>query len=783
MKPKWCRHDDVEGSRTDELFGLFDNWHRAIVVETNDPLNMGRVRFKCPEMPDENLAPAECPWAVPAPSLGGPKSGAWRSLTIGDQVFIAFEKAHPYAPIWVAAADPTRYEQYPLPSIHTRTPLPVDRKGQPGKHPADFDPAYLPKDNRPMSQGIIDRYGNIDMMSAVGFFPVEHKRPAPEGDYDPIQRANFSQSREIPKVNDPDSKFMVRMSKYGHIMFSGDQGYWWQREDPRELDQEEEDALTDEEKREREIQQAIGEFYGDAQRDKEWEVKRWYYLRALLHEGEVGAVDQRRSQLLTRYGHKFEMRDVGWAQVGPIESKTRSGEYDQPRLLSREEERDYRWIKLRTKGGMLFQMYDKGMHPQEDNFIKRKLIDEVGTKTEEEDQYWKDRDARFIRLISRYGFKFVIDDRGSHDKRAEEDEFESPRANGIMFKGRRTGGARGKPINLTNEDEPLHVQFQRGFYWEFNENDTTNMTTWGSPLGTTVQLSDKLQYLMAVAGRRGYPREWKRHKENEFLLEPLANYNTEMKTHHLKLDHDNEYIRLKTRSGKGSDPIAEFGYIRQDGEVGEFVNKAERGEQQGIEFRDGMKGDGPWAELVDMDRRGVWFSRKFKMSVFRALTTPTGRSNQVIWHDEGKCETIIRNNELGYYIPPPDDAPPGTPPTFVPARLQIFCRRNVEIISENGRVNIKARGDICLASDTRISMRGGGVKMELSGANPKFTGVIIAPNLRKSMPNVRILGPPDQATPPQIQPTDRGKRYNSGLEASADPNEIEHKIEEPEEDE
>ena len=37
------RYDDLRGIRTDALFGLFNNWHRAVIVETNDPLNMGRV--------------------------------------------------------------------------------------------------------------------------------------------------------------------------------------------------------------------------------------------------------------------------------------------------------------------------------------------------------------------------------------------------------------------------------------------------------------------------------------------------------------------------------------------------------------------------------------------------------------------------------------------------------------------------------------------------------------------------------------------------------------------
>jgi len=766
MTSKACRLDDLEGVRTDALFGLFNNWHRAEVVETNDPLNMGRVRFKCPEMHDEDLKKDDYPWALPAPSLGGPNSGEWRTPCISDIIFISFEEGHPYSPIWTSSADPTRRGHYTLPSIHIPTPLPVDKRGNPGQYPEDYDLDYLPKDNRPMSQGLMDRYGNLDMMGAVGFFPVEHKEPPPAPDYDAIQKKRFSQSQRSPKVNDPDSKFMIRMSKYGHIMINADQGYWWQREDPPQLTSQERAALTDSQRADRQDQSELGEFYGDWEKDKEWEVKRWEYLRNLFHEGNPKGKDQRRLQLFTRYGHKFEMRDVGWAQKGPIKSYTRRGEYDDPRRISQEEKLDFRWIKLRTKAGMLFQMYDKGAHPQDDLFVKRLLKDETGQKTEEEDVYWGKKDGRFIRLITRHGFKFVMDDRGSHDKRAEEEE--TPRGNGILLKGRRTAGSRAR--SMSSNDVPREC----GFFWEFSENDTTNMTTWGTPAGSTVQMSDKLQYFMVAVARRDYSRRWKKHRENEFLLEPLASRDTELVTHHLKLDHDNEYLRLKTRAGHGSKPLD--GYVVPEGDE-DFVNKAERGLQQGIECRDGEKGDGPWAELVDIDRRGIWFSRKFKMSVFRGRTTASGSSNMLMWYDEGRTEYVLRNNESGYFIPPPEGSPIGTPSTFVPARLQIFCRKNIEIISEQGKINIKSRGDISISSSSRVVLSGGSAKLELSGRNPKFSGTVLMPGFIESNPHIRLPLPPEPAGSPRIQPIDRGKRYNKELEEPAKQDDIEHPIE------
>lgn len=754
--------DELETARADMLFDFLSNWRRAEVVETNDPLNIGRIRFKCPDMHDEDLVKDDYPWALPAPSLGGPKSGEWRAPCIGDIVYICFEVGHPYGPIWSAAADPTRREHYPLPSIHTRTPLPVDKDGNPAEHPDDYDVEYLPKDDRPMTQGLMDRYGNLDMLSSVGYFPTQHKEPPPEPDYDAVQKRRFRQTQNPPQVNDPDSKLIIRMSKYGHIMVNADQGYWWQKEDPPELSQEEEEALSDEEAAARAEQAELGEFYGDWEKDKEWEVERWRYMRDFLHEGDPKGKDQRRLLLTTRYGHKIEMRDVGWAQKGPIKSRTRDGEFAEPRLISKEEELDLRWIKFRTKAGMLFQMYDKGAHPEDDEFVKRLLKDETGVQTEGEDVYWAEKDSRFIRLITRYGFKLVLDDRGSHDRRAESQE--NPRGNGVLIKGRRTPGTKARQMSAGD------LPRETGFYWEFNENDDTNMTTWGTPVGATMQMSDKLQYVMIAIARRRYGRRWRKHRENEFLLEPLASRDTEKSTHHLKLDHDNEYLRLKTRAGRGAKPLD--GYSE-----GQFANEAETGEQQGVECRDGRKGDGPWAELVDIDRRGVWFSRKFKISVFRGETTSRGRCNMLMWHDEDKMRSVLRNNESGYFVPPPPGSLPGTPPIFIPARLQIFCRRDVEIISLQGKIKVKSRGTISIQSDSKIVMQGGGAKLELSGRNPKLSGPPIMPEPIKRYPRIQLPAPPEPIRPPTIQPSDRGQRYNRELEKAADRDEIEHPIE------
>lgn len=61
--------------RTRVLWDRFPGLYRALVVETNDPLNVYRVRFKCPDLHDFDLSPEDCPWAVPSNDLGGFRSG------------------------------------------------------------------------------------------------------------------------------------------------------------------------------------------------------------------------------------------------------------------------------------------------------------------------------------------------------------------------------------------------------------------------------------------------------------------------------------------------------------------------------------------------------------------------------------------------------------------------------------------------------------------------------------------------------------------------------------
>lgn len=697
--------------RTRTLWERFPGSYRALVVETNDPLNMMRVRFKCPDMHDFSLSADECPWAVPSFDLGGKRAGRFSHPVIGDWVWITFERQHPYGPIWTGFADPTRRKFYTYPQIFQITPLSVDDEGRIADNPTDYDEDYLPKDGRPMAHGWQDRYGNLDIHSSVGFFPSEHVDPPPPPDHDAIAGSQFEQKKKAPQVNDPDKKYMARVTKYGHIFIMGDQGYQWKKEEEGE----------------------VGEFTGDFKEDEDFETKRWLFLQKLLNDNVPKASqkdgDQRKILQLTRYGNRIEMRDAGWAQEGPIESKSRQGEFGPSRILSKEQRDDYRWIKIRTKGGMLFQMYDKGFHPQEDQFIKRHLIEEQGPKSEREDKYWKNRDARWIRFVTRYGLKLVWDDRGSDDKRARKKEV--PRGVGILIKGRRTPAAKKRKAQGRS----------RGFQWEFNERDDANHSMWCSPLGQAVELNDRYQYMMLTAalGKKWVPK-WQHIKDNEFIRKPTMIKNPERNTHHLKLDHDNEYIRFKTRGNKGTrpeKPANPSGVGRRE------IN-------QGFEARDGRNGDGPWVEVVDCQHRGFWFSKKEQLGIWRAR-----RKRQMYqWFDEKQRKIVIYNNERA-----------GT--------IEIYADRQVNVIT-NGVMNLRADRHIFIKAGRSIRMQAAGTKFTMFNGNIQTNATFhgrrvnaficgVFPGPGGGCPNpggATVQRVPKPRPPIPREPRDRAKTYN-----------------------
>lgn len=700
--------------RTRPLFERFPGQYRALVVETNDPLQWHRIRFKCPELHDYNLKPEQCPWADKAPWLGGKNAGSWSHPCIGDIVWIAFEKQHPYGPIWTGFATPTRRKYYPLESIFTKSPLAVKEDGTADEKPSDFQEDYLPKDRRPMSHGNQDRYGNINLTSSVGFYPTEHKeKPAPTGT-DAISESKFNIG-DKPEVNNPDKKYIANVTKYGVMMVMSDVGYYWKKDGN------------------------YGEFEGDFDKDRDFEIKRYFYLQKLLNEDQPKSEsqDQRRFEVKTRAGHKIEMRDVGWAQEGggmsgmtdAGQTKSRPDEYGEPRVLSKWSGSDERWLKLRTKGGHLLQFMDTGFHPEEDKFYKKNLIEEVGAKCDgEEDDEWTKRDARQMRLVTRWGIKIVLDDRGSDPKDATEKE--KPRANGWLFKSRRS---------WTTE-----TSTQRGFAFEANDKDELDTSRWYSPKSKLIELNDKKDYVLFCTDMSGdISREWQRLKENEFALGIGMTYSPEQDTHHLKLDKANGYLRLKTSGNKDNGRKAEP----------ESFPTVEQVENQGLEARDGRVGaDGAWTEILDGQRRGMWFSKRYGLGIWRAKAG----NDQLIMicdsNEENPSRIVIRNNVKG--------------------PIQIYCAADIEIIAGEN-IALKAGGQISMKAGTSINMEAGGGHAQLTGAAwnmdvpdnaPQHTGF-----LPQAFPGVgaqSATGGPYTVLDPQpiiqkkIEPADRAKVGN-----------------------
>jgi hypothetical protein len=563
--------DNFFALRTKKLDQRFPGRYRAVVVETNDPLRMHRMRVRIPELHNHDLKIEHCPWAVVSPWFGGSGSGSWVSPAIDDIVWVEFEKGHPYVIVVIGFANPTRRKFYVLESVYGKTPLSVDPTGKPADTPDDFQQDYMPKDNRPMSLGWKDRYGSFMVMNSVGFFPKEHDLdPSPAG-HDAVSKGKFDASKEKPKENDPDTKFVGFCTKYGHFMVMSDVGYKWKKDGN------------------------VGEFEGDFDKDHDWEIKRSKYLQRLFNEDKPKDRDQRRFEIRTRYGHKLEMRDVGWGQVV---GSTRQDEYDDPRQVSDDQKKDQRWIKWRTKGGHLIEAWDFGSDPKDDLFVKRLLIDEVGGEVDKEDGWLKrgDVDARQIRIVTRYGFKFVLDDRGSDPKDATGQL--APAGNGLLIKGRR-------PIP--------EKDVARGFGIEFNEKDQINSFKVYSPKSKAFEINDKFDYIMLCTSMNGnISEEWQYLLDNEFARSQTMTFDPEKNTYHLKLDESNGYIRLMTKH------------------------------QQGIEMRDGKTGS-TWVEVKDWEDRGLWFTRDFSATILRSRA----ETKQYLVLDDGGGRILLHNGADG----------------------------------------------------------------------------------------------------------------------------------------
>lgn len=614
--------------RTRPLSQRFSGMWRAVVVETNDPLNMRRIRFKVPELHDWDLEPDMCPWAVPAPDMGTKGCGRFVAPSIGDFVWIEFEKNHPYGPVYTGFADPTRRKFYPLSSVHGVTPLPVDSDGEIDDQPSDYDENYLPKDGRPMSHGWQDRYGHLDIHNSVGFFPIEHES-SPPTDTDPLTGADFQGRFSNPESNNPDSKMMMRLSKYGMLILQADMGYDWK-----------------------------SEFSGDFDLDNEFEINRWLYTQKLIHEDKATGHDQRRLLHLTRYGHKLELRDVGW-------NRSRAGEWtDNARDIGNGE--DQRWIKLRTKGGQLIQLSDVGNDAEGDNYVSRLLLEEASDQyLDHEDEF--NGDARFIRFVTRSGIKLALDDRTSHESSAEDASLANKDIGiGFIVKGRATPGTKADGY-AEKSGSP------KGYFFQFDERPDRNSTSWGTPLGQLIEMDDNEEFLVICSRLPDIVADWKNLSGNEFMEDSAEGESPWNNCHHLVIDHGRDAIRLKSRAGSG------------ESSVNKKMGESASGEHAGLEIHDAPEDD-PWTELVDIDDRGLWFSRKDNVGVWR------GRDGTdiSIWIDDGNNNVVIRNASAG--------------------KVQIFCDGNVELVS-NSLISMQSN---------RIDMNANEIRMNAAGTNYTF---------------------------------------------------------------
>jgi len=682
--------------------GLFERYKGpmiGVVVDTNDPINMHRLKVKIPEMHDWDMADVDVPWARPAAWMGGNNAGSWTSFAIGDLVYVMFERNHPYSIIYFAAADATRRARYVLESVYAKSPSALNVEAEvdetfienPPKHNdpkyqfyPDYVSKWLPHDRRPMSDGMKTHYGHCLVMKAVGFFPKAHDKPPTAVGTDPCTGANLDVGG-APDRNDPDAKYVLLMSKYGNFFMLSDVGYkWWNEFE--------------------------GNWDGDGikrKKERRWERHRCNYYTVAHTEQRYKNRDQRRIELRTRYGHLFEMRDVGW-RLG------RRYEYDiestkvlaDNRVAYGDEDHeltvvDHRWIKLRSKGGHLFQMYDKGSCPVKDNFVASKLSDnEFGEFMDQEcpraigtpfgPGFWHERrDARFIRYVTRYGYKLVLDDRGTDNIKAELAPM--PYGNGFMVKGRRHG----------------RDGVERGFGIEFNEKNGLNHLILYSPKSKAIEINDEYDYVMMATDTYGADNRFDsdnhisesmmKRADNEFTTKTImANldgmgiidlaggnnggrikrFEPEWQTHHLKLDKNNAYIRLKTHYRPGI--------------------------PAGIESRCGVVG-GNWTEINDHQDRGLWFSQDKRRSVWRSETyNKAPNVEPLLWQtldEKDKQILIINNGDV----------------------TQIYVRGNMEFIA-GGEIAFSCGSKFSITAPGGVHVQTGGTGHVLDGAGIGTTG-------------------------------------------------------------
>jgi hypothetical protein len=178
------------------------------------------------------------------------------------------------------------------------------------------------------------------------------------------------------------------------------------------------------------------------------------------------------------------------------------------------------------------------------------------------------------------------------------------------------------------------------------------------------------------------------------------------------LDKHNGYLRLKTASGGDNglrtfteektidDP--DFPENQKQNDTEPEMKDAQKGENQGLECRDGRVGDdGAWTEVVDIEDRGFWFSKQYKLGIWRAKKDV---DMYIGLRDDDPEDPKNPNPEVGRQIIIIRNATGHGP-------IQIFCADNVEIIGNN--IALKAVNTITMKAGTAINMEAGGAHAQL----------------------------------------------------------------------
>ena len=100
-----------------ELMTYFGKY-RGTVVQNVDPLQIGRIQVRVPDV--SSLAPS--PWAMPCLPVAGMQMGLYAVPLLGASVWVEYEQGDPDRPIWVGGFWETVAD---VPALSHLTPPPI----------------------------------------------------------------------------------------------------------------------------------------------------------------------------------------------------------------------------------------------------------------------------------------------------------------------------------------------------------------------------------------------------------------------------------------------------------------------------------------------------------------------------------------------------------------------------------------------------------------------------------------------------------------------------------